>query len=163
MRWVLDCFAGSIFGIRTRYGLAETAVELCCPLIRCSSSPRLQMTSSAVEACHIFRKENNTMRESKFQSFNFRKIGYRGGLLFTLLMAAALSASSQDDKKIETIDATAMGTLRTAGLSSEPSVVVPRDRHAVVDRLRQLFGVGGDDAITLKPTTIWLLPIRPTC
>jgi hypothetical protein len=82
------------------------------------------------------------MRESKFQGFNFRKIGYRGGLLLTLLMAAAMSASSQDDKKIETIDATAMGTSTQLGHTVSIKVIIsqystPEDRQVLVDAFQE--------------------------
>jgi hypothetical protein len=82
------------------------------------------------------------MRESKFQGFNFRKIGYRRGLLLTLLMAAAMSASSQDDKKIETIDANAMGTSTQLGHTVSIKVIIsqystPEDRQVLVDAFKK--------------------------
>jgi hypothetical protein len=54
------------------------------------------------------------MRHSRIQGSNARKFGY-GGLLLTLLLAAAIPAISADDKPSETIDAQAMGTSTQKG------------------------------------------------
>ena len=106
---------------------------------------------------YIFRKENNTMRESKFQGSNFRKIGYRGGLLLTLLMAAAMSASSQDDKKIETIDANAMGTSTQLGHTVSIKVIIsqystPEDRQVLVDAFKKGQSQGLSKALEKMPS-----------
>ena len=53
-------------------------------------------------------------RNSKDKS-DIRKFIYRVLLFITLLMIAATLALSQDDKKVETIDSTAMGTSTQMG------------------------------------------------
>src|SRR5712675_1503161 len=54
------------------------------------------------------------MRHNRIQGSNARKFGY-GGLLLTLLLAAAVPAISADDNPTETLDATAMGTSTQLG------------------------------------------------
>jgi hypothetical protein len=82
------------------------------------------------------------MRNSKIQRSNVRKFGYRGGLLLALLMAAIMPASSQDNKKIETIDATAMGTSTQLGHTVSIKIIInqystPEDRQVLVDAFKK--------------------------
>jgi len=82
------------------------------------------------------------MRDSKIQRSNVRKFGYRGGLLLALLMAAIMPASSQDNKKIETIDATAMGTSTQLGHTVSIKIIInqystPEDRQVLVDAFKK--------------------------
>jgi hypothetical protein len=78
----------------------------------------------------------NTMINGKCQRF-VRKFGYVS-LLVALLLAAARPASSQDDRKIETIDATAMGTRTQLGHTVGVKITIyqfstPEDRQVLVD------------------------------
>jgi hypothetical protein len=63
------------------------------------------------------------MIDSKIQGSTARKFGY-GGLLLTLLLAAAVPAISADDKPTETIDATAMGTSTQLGKTVNIKVTI---------------------------------------
>jgi hypothetical protein len=76
------------------------------------------------------------MRHSRIQGSNARKFGY-GGLLLTLLLAAAIPAISADDKPSETIDAQAMGTSTQMGRNVGIKVIINRystqaDRQVLV-------------------------------
>lgn len=66
-----------------------------------------------------------------------RKFGYRSVLL-ALLLTAVIPASSQDDRKIETIDATARGTSTQMGHTVSVKITIyqystPEDRQVLVD------------------------------
>jgi hypothetical protein len=54
-----------------------------------------------------------------------RQFGYRG-LLLTLLLTAAIPATSADDRVAETIDATAMGTSTQMGRNVSVKLVINR-------------------------------------
>jgi hypothetical protein len=76
------------------------------------------------------------MMDSKFQPFTTRKFGY-GGLLLAFLLSGVIHASSQDDRKIETIDATAMGTSTQLGHTISVKITIyqystPEDRQVLV-------------------------------
>jgi hypothetical protein len=78
---------------------------------------------------------------SKIQSSTARKFHY-GGLLLTLLLAAAIPAISADDGKSETIDATAMGTSTQMGTTVSVKVIInrfstPEDRQVLVDAFKK--------------------------
>ncbi len=77
---------------------------------------------------------------SKIQSSTARKFHY-GGLLLTLLLAAAIPAISADDGKTETIDATAMGTSTQMGKTVSVKVIINRfsteqDRQVLIDAFK---------------------------
>src|SRR5580704_2111623 len=77
------------------------------------------------------------MIDSKIQRSAARKFGY-GSLLLALLLAAVMPASSQDDRKIETIDATARGTSTQLGHTIGVKITIyqfstPEDRQVLVD------------------------------
>jgi hypothetical protein len=81
------------------------------------------------------------MIDSKIQSSTARRSGY-GGLLLTLLLAAAVPAISADDKATETIDATAMGTSTQMGQNVGIKVIInrfstPEDRQVLVDAFKK--------------------------
>jgi hypothetical protein len=77
------------------------------------------------------------MRYSMVSRFTAGKIGY-GGLVFAVLLAVAIPASSQDNKGVETIDSTAMGTGTQLGHTVGIKVTIFRystddDRQVLVD------------------------------
>jgi hypothetical protein len=77
------------------------------------------------------------MINSNIPRFTARKFGY-SGLLVALLLSAAIPASSQNDRKIETIDATAMGTSTQLGHTVGVKITIykystPEDRQVLVD------------------------------
>jgi hypothetical protein len=81
------------------------------------------------------------MTDSKIRSSTVRRFGCRG-LLFTLLLAAAVPAISQDDRKTETIDATAMGTSTQMGKTVLVKVIINQfstqaDRQVLVDAFKK--------------------------
>jgi hypothetical protein len=81
------------------------------------------------------------MIETRIQGFTSRKFGY-GGLLLTVLLAAAVPAISADDKPTETIDATAMGTSTQMGKTVSVKVIINRystqeDRQVLVDAFKK--------------------------
>jgi hypothetical protein len=66
-----------------------------------------------------------------------RKLSY-SGLLLAVLLAAVIPASSQDDRKVETIDATARGTSTQLGHTVGVKITIyqystPEDRQVLVD------------------------------
>jgi len=76
------------------------------------------------------------MIDRNIQGSNARKFGY-GGVLLTLLLAAAVPAISADDKPTETIDAQAMGTSTQMGRNVGIKVIINRystqaDRQVLV-------------------------------
>jgi hypothetical protein len=104
----------------------------------------------------FFSKGINTMIDSRFSRFTARKFGY-GGLLLAMLLAAAIPAFSQDDRKTETIDATAMGTSTQMGQTVSVKVTInqfstPEDRQVLVDAFKKGQHKGLVDALTkMKP------------
>jgi hypothetical protein len=96
------------------------------------------------------------MIDSGIPRFTARKFGY-GGLLLALLLAAAIPAFSQGDRKTETIDATAMGTSTQMGQTVSVKVTInqfstPEDRQVLVDAFKKGQHKGLVDALTkMKP------------
>jgi hypothetical protein len=96
------------------------------------------------------------MIDSRFPRFTDRKFGY-GGLLLVLLLTAAVPALSQNDRKTETIDATAMGTSTQMGQSVSVKVTInqfstPEDRQVLIDAFKKGQSKGLVDALTkMKP------------
>jgi hypothetical protein len=75
--------------------------------------------------------------DGKFQPSTARKFGY-GSLLLAFLLSGVTLASSQDDRKIETIDATARGTSTQLGHTVGVKITIyqfstPEDRQVLVD------------------------------
>jgi hypothetical protein len=92
------------------------------------------------------------MTDSKALRFIARKCGYNG-LLFAMLLAAAISASSQDDRKTETIDARAMGTSTQMGQNVSVKVIINRfstqeDRQVLVEAFKKGQSQGLVEALT---------------
>jgi len=96
------------------------------------------------------------MIDSKIPRFTARKFGY-SGLLLALLLAAAIPAISADDRKTETIDATAMGTSTQMGKNVGVKVTInqfstPEDRQILVDAFKKGQSHGLVKALTnMKP------------
>jgi hypothetical protein len=96
------------------------------------------------------------MIDSRCPRFTDRKFGY-GGLLLVLLLTAAVPALSQNDRKTETIDATAMGTSTQMGQSVSVKVTInqfstPEDRQVLIDAFKKGQSKGLVDALTkMKP------------
>ena len=97
-----------------------------------------------------------TLAQSKDSNFTIRKFGY-GSFLLAILLTAATLASSQDDKKVETIDATAMGTGTQLGKTVSVKLIIYRystedDRAVLVDAFKKGQNQGLVDALSkMKP------------
>jgi hypothetical protein len=81
------------------------------------------------------------MADSKVQGSTVRRSGYIS-FLFALLLVVAIPASSQDDKKTEVIDATAMGTSTQLGKTVNVKVTINQfsteaDRQVLVDAFKK--------------------------
>jgi hypothetical protein len=101
---------------------------------------KTQTISGPAHDLKLFFERTNTMIYSKIQSSTARKFHY-GGLLLTLLLAAAIPAISADDGKTETIDATAMGTSTQMGKTVSVKVIINRfsteqDRQVLIDAFK---------------------------
>src|SRR5260370_19045281 len=96
------------------------------------------------------------MINRRFPRFTARKSGY-GSLLLALLLTAAIPASSQDDRKTETIDATAMGTSTQMGKTVSVKVTINQfsteaDRQVLVAAFKKGQHQGLVEALTkMKP------------
>jgi hypothetical protein len=82
-----------------------------------------------------------------------RKFGYSGLLVSALLLAAVTLARSADDRKVETIDATAMGTSTQLGKTIGVKVTIyefstPDDRQILVDAFKKGQNQGLINALT---------------
>jgi hypothetical protein len=85
--------------------------------------------------------------------FDIRKFIYRGLLLTTLLTVTATLALSQDDRKVETIDSTAMGTSTQMGRTIGVKVTIyqystDEDRQLLVDAFKKGQNKGLVDALS---------------
>jgi hypothetical protein len=96
------------------------------------------------------------MIDSKILRVTVRKFSY-GGLLLGLLLPAAISALSADDRKAETIDARAMGTSTQMGQNVGVKVIINQfstqeDRQVLVDAFKKGQSQGLVKALTkMKP------------
>jgi hypothetical protein len=86
-----------------------------------------------------------------------RKVGYGSLLLTILLLTAVTFANSQDERKIETLDATAMGTSTQLGKTVSVKVIISQfsteeDRAVLVDAFKKGQNQGLVDALSkMKP------------
>jgi hypothetical protein len=92
------------------------------------------------------------MIDGKIQGSTPRKIAY-GGLVVALLLVAAIPAISADDRKTETIDATAMGTSTQMGQTVSVKVTIyhyssQADRQVLVDAFKKKQSQGLVDALS---------------
>ena len=100
--------------------------------------------------------KDNTLRLSKDSKFAIRKFAY-GSLVLAILLTAVTLANSQDDKKVETIDATAMGTGTQLGKTVSVKLIIYRystedDRAVLVDAFKKGQNQGLVDALSkMKP------------
>jgi hypothetical protein len=86
-------------------------------------------------------------------NFKFRKFRYLGLLLASLFVATIALAIPTDDREIETIDATAMGTSTQMGQVVNVKVIIykfstPEDRQILVDAFKQKQNQGLVNALT---------------
>ena len=103
-----------------------------------------------------FRKDFTLTRGKDF-NFTIRKFGYSRLVLATLLLTAVTLANSQDERKIETIDATAMGTSTQLGKTVSVKLIISQfsteeDRAVLVDAFKKGQNQGLVDALSkMKP------------
>jgi hypothetical protein len=93
------------------------------------------------------------MTRNNADKSNIRKFIYLGLLLAALLPIAATLAFSQDDRKIETIDSTAMGTSTQMGKTIGVKVTIyqystDEDRQLLVDAFKKGQNQGLVDALS---------------
>jgi hypothetical protein len=101
--------------------------------------------------------EDNPMTRSKDFKLTIRKFGYGGLLLATLLLTTVTLVNSQEDRKIETIDATAMGTSTQLGKNVSVKVIISKfsteeDRAVLVDAFKKGQNKGLVDALSKMPS-----------
>ena len=93
------------------------------------------------------------MAHSKNLKSKMHKFGYDGLLLVALLLTAVTLAISADDRKVETIDATATGTSTQLGKTVNVKVTIyefstPEDRQILVDAFKKGQNQGLVNALT---------------
>jgi hypothetical protein len=86
-------------------------------------------------------------------NFVFRKVGYTASLLAALLIAVVTFAIPADDRKVETIDATAMGTSTQLGQNVSVKVIMyefstEEDRAILIEAFKQGKQQGLVNALT---------------
>ena len=97
------------------------------------------------------------MTRGKDFNFTIRKFGYSRLVLATLLLTAVTLANSQDERKVETIDATAMGTSTQLGKTVSVKLIISQfsteeDRTVLVDAFKKGQNQGLVDALSkMKP------------
>ena len=97
------------------------------------------------------------MAHRKDSKFTIRKFGYGSLLLAVLLLMAVTCADSQEERKIETIDATARGTSTQMGQMVSVKVIISQfsteeDRAVLVDAFKKGQNQGLVDALEkMKP------------
>jgi hypothetical protein len=93
------------------------------------------------------------MAQSIDSKFTGRKFGFSSLLLATLLLAGVTLALSADDRKVETIDATARGTGTQLGKTFNVKVTIyefstPEDKQVLVDAFKKGQNQGLVNALT---------------
>jgi hypothetical protein len=97
------------------------------------------------------------LAHSKDSKFTIRKFGCGSLLLAALLLTAVTIANAQDERKIETIDATAMGTSTQLGKTVSVKVIISQfsteeGRAVLVDAFKKGQNQGLVDALSkMKP------------
>jgi hypothetical protein len=97
-----------------------------------------------------------TMAHSNDSKSTVHKFGYSSLLLAALLLAGVTIAISADDRKVETIDATARGTGTQLGKMISVKVTIyefstPEDREVLVDAFKKGQNQGLVNALTKMP------------
>jgi hypothetical protein len=105
----------------------------------------------------MFLRKGKRMMTRKDSKLLICKCGYVSVLLATLLLTAVNLVNSQEDKKIETIDATAMGTSTQLGQTVSVKVIISRfsteeDRAVLVDAFKKGQNKGLVDALSKMPS-----------
>ena len=93
------------------------------------------------------------MTRNNLGKSNIRKFSYGGLLLATLVLTAVTFALSADDRQIETIDATAMGTSTQLGKNVGVKVIIyeystDEDRQILIDAFKKGQNQGLVNALT---------------
>jgi hypothetical protein len=93
------------------------------------------------------------MAQNTNSKFTGRKFGFSSLLLATLLLAGVTLALSADDRKVETIDATARGTGTQLGKTFSVKVTIyefstPEDKQVLVDAFKKGQNQGLVNALT---------------
>jgi hypothetical protein len=86
-----------------------------------------------------------------------RTFGFGGLFLAALILTAVTLANSQEEKKVETIDATAMGTSTQLGQNASVKIIITRystdeDRAILVDAFKKGQSKGLVDALSKMPS-----------
>ena len=111
-----------------------------------------QRAGVKLPAVHGLGKDK-TMAQSIDSKFTGRRFGYSSLLLATLLLAGVTLALSADDRKVETIDATARGTGTQLGKTFNVKVTIyefstPEDKQVLVDAFKKGQNQGLVNALT---------------
>lgn len=93
------------------------------------------------------------MKRTNADKYGIREFSYRGSLLVGLLLAAVTLALSADNRKVSTIDATAMGTSTQLGKNVSVKVTIyefstEEDRQILVDAFKKGQNQGLVNALT---------------
>jgi len=105
----------------------------------------------------LFLRKGQTTMTRKGSNLLIRKFEYGSVLLATLLLTAVNLVNSQEDRKIETIDATAMGTSTQLGKNVSVKVIISKysaeeDRAVLVDAFKKGQTKGLVDALSKMPS-----------
>jgi len=115
---------------------------------------RLTLALAVASFVSLLRaNREKTMNRSGKDKSNMRKFGYGGVLLATLLITAITLAFSADDRTVETIDATAMGTSTQLGKNVGVKVLIyeystDEDRQILIDAFKKGQNQGLVNALT---------------
>jgi hypothetical protein len=93
------------------------------------------------------------MTPEKYSKSSVRKFGYGSLLLSALIVSGVTLAISADDRKVETIDATAMGTSTQMGKTVSVKITIydystPEERQVLVDAFKKGQNQGLVNALT---------------
>jgi hypothetical protein len=97
------------------------------------------------------------MTSSRGFNLTIRQLGFSSLLLATLLLTTVSLVNSQEDKKVETIDATAMGTSTQLGQNVGVKVIITKfsteeDRAVLVAAFKKGQNKGLVDALSKMPS-----------
>jgi hypothetical protein len=89
-----------------------------------------------------FREDQTMAQKNEESNFVFRKVGYAAFLLAALLIPVVTFAIPADDRKVETIDATTMGTSTQLGQNVSVKMTIydfstEEDRAILVEAFKQ--------------------------